>query len=183
MAPLLLLSLAGCGGSDPLDSTLEDPQRRRNRGNDLTPPTVNIVKQGAVDIQGATSLDGAASDDIQVARVTWSNDRGGSGSASLSGSTTQKTWVATGITLQSGDNLLTVVAVDAAGNRAQATQVLNHVLPPPPPPPPLLAQPPTRRPSACFRPAAGRLSGGQSSSARAQPAVLRPSIIRWATRR
>ena len=46
-----------------------------------------------------------------VTQVTWSNDRGGSGTAS--GTTS---WSVSGIVLQSGDNVITVTARDAANN-------------------------------------------------------------------
>jgi hypothetical protein len=59
---------------------------------------------------GTISLAGTASDDIAVSQVTWANDRGGSGTASGTGS-----WSAS-ITLQSGTNVITVTARDAAGN-------------------------------------------------------------------
>ncbi|WP_332635156.1 hypothetical protein, partial [Halalkalibacter flavus] len=48
---------------------------------------------------------------VAVTQVTWVNDRGGSGTAS--GTTG---WTASGINLQSGVNVITVTALDAAGN-------------------------------------------------------------------
>jgi Divergent InlB B-repeat domain len=51
-----------------------------------------------------------------VTQVSWASDRGGSGTAS--GTTN---WSASGIALQSGANVLTVSARDAAGNTGTAT--------------------------------------------------------------
>jgi subtilisin-like proprotein convertase family protein/pimeloyl-ACP methyl ester carboxylesterase len=60
---------------------------------------------------GSINMSGAASDNVGVTQVTWSNDRGGSGTAS--GTTS---WSVSGIALSSGQNILTVTARDAAGN-------------------------------------------------------------------
>ena len=48
-----------------------------------------------------------------MTQVTWANDRGGSGTA-----TGTTAWSVSGIALQSGANVLTVTARDAAGNTA-----------------------------------------------------------------
>ncbi len=58
------------------------------------------------------NLDGSAND-IQgaIAKVTWSNSRGGGGDASGTGN-----WVVNGVTLQPGTNVITVTAFDQAGN-------------------------------------------------------------------
>src|SRR5439155_1260909 len=59
---------------------------------------------------------GTASDNVGVTGVTWSNSRGGSGTAA--GTTS---WTAGDIALQLGSNVLTVTARDAAGNIGTAT--------------------------------------------------------------
>jgi hypothetical protein len=61
------------------------------------------------------SIGGTAADEFAVARVAWANDRGGSGVAN--GTTS---WSASGITLRSGTNVITVTATDAAGNSGSA---------------------------------------------------------------
>ena len=61
------------------------------------------------------SIGGAASDEFGVARVAWTNDRGGSGVA-----TGTTSWSAPGIALRAGANLITVTATDTAGNTASA---------------------------------------------------------------
>jgi hypothetical protein len=82
---------------------------------DTTAPVITIKKPttNATITRNAATLDlsGTASDNVGVTRVTWSNDRGGSGTAS--GTTN---WSVTGILLQPGNNVLTVTAFDAAGN-------------------------------------------------------------------
>jgi hypothetical protein len=62
------------------------------------------------------SLAGTASDDFGVVSVTWSNDRGGNGTA---GGTTN--WSAADVPLLAGTNTITVTARDAAGNTATDT--------------------------------------------------------------
>jgi NADPH:quinone reductase-like Zn-dependent oxidoreductase len=54
---------------------------------------------------------GAASDNVGVVAVTWANSRGGSGTALGTSS-----WATNPIELQMGDNVITITAVDAAGN-------------------------------------------------------------------
>jgi hypothetical protein len=61
--------------------------------------------------------------------VTWSNDRGGSGTATGSSS-----WSVTGITLQSGANIITVTGRDAAGNTGTATLTVTYTPPDTTPP-------------------------------------------------
>jgi len=67
------------------------------------------------------SIGGTASDAVGVTQVTWTNDRGGSGTAS--GTTS---WSASGIVLQSGQNVLTVSARDAAGNSSTDTPTVTY---------------------------------------------------------
>ncbi len=62
------------------------------------------------------TLRGTASDDVGVIWVMWVNDRGASGMAI--GTTN---WTASGIVLHLGSNLLTVAALNVAGNIATAT--------------------------------------------------------------
>jgi hypothetical protein len=91
------------------------------QASDTTPPTVTItapLSWAATYYTQAASLSvaGTASDDIGVAQVTWSNSRGGGGTAV--GTTT---WTASGIVLQPGANVLTFAARDTGGNVATAT--------------------------------------------------------------
>ncbi|MDH7602533.1 MAG: hypothetical protein QHI38_10355, partial [Armatimonadota bacterium] len=54
---------------------------------------------------------GTAHDDVGISRVTWTNDRGGSGPC-----VGTSTWYVRGIYLKPGRNLITITASDAAGN-------------------------------------------------------------------
>jgi len=87
---------------------------------DSTRPAVTIATPTSTAAFSASSspmaLGGTASDNVGVTKVTWTNDRGGSGTAV--GTTS---WTASGIALQPGANVLTVTARDAAGNTAAAT--------------------------------------------------------------
>jgi hypothetical protein len=84
-------------------------------GPDTTRPAVSITSPTTSATfstgTGTITLAGAASDNVGVTLVRWSNDRGGSGTA-----TGTTTWSAAGIVLQNGPNVLTVTARDAAGN-------------------------------------------------------------------
>jgi hypothetical protein len=88
--------------------------------SDTTPPSVTITSPRGTPAYSTTSspitLAGTASDNVGVTQVTWSNNRGGSGTA-----TGTTNWTASGISLQLGSNVLTVTARDAAGNIGTAT--------------------------------------------------------------
>ena len=92
---------------------------------DTTAPSVAITSPtpGATYSTSATplTLGGTASDNIGVTQVTWANNRGGSGTA-----TGTSTWSASGVVLQSGSNVLTVTARDAAGNTRTATLTVTY---------------------------------------------------------
>jgi hypothetical protein len=92
---------------------------------DTTRPTISIVTPttGTLYSTSTSSLNltGSAADNVGVAQVSWSNDRGGSG---IAGGTTS--WSAAGIPLQSGTNVITVVALDAAGNAGADTLTVTY---------------------------------------------------------
>ena len=87
--------------------------------------TITTPTSAATYSTSATSLNlgGTASDNVGVTQVSWSNDRGGSGVAS--GTTS---WSVTGIALQSGANLITVTARDAAGNTGTDTLTVTSAV-------------------------------------------------------
>lgn len=58
-------------------------------------------------------ISGIASDDVSLTDITWTNDQGGSGTA-----TGTTAWAVADIPLQSGDNLISVTATDSGGNTA-----------------------------------------------------------------
>jgi hypothetical protein len=99
---------------------------------DTAPPTVTIAgpTSGATfgTATSSLTLSGTSADNYGVTQVTWLNDRGGSGVAS--GTTS---WSAASIALQSGTNVITVLARDAAGN--QGSGVLTVTYSPPAPVP------------------------------------------------
>jgi hypothetical protein len=105
---------AGNVGTDVLTVTYSAP--------DTTLPVVTISgpTSGTSYTANASplTLSGTASDNVGVTQISWSTDRGASGIAS--GTTN---WTAGGIALQSGTNIVTVIARDAAGNTS--TDVLN----------------------------------------------------------
>jgi hypothetical protein len=111
---------AGNVGTDVLTVTHSLP--------DTTAPAVTISGPTTSATYAASSsaltISGSASDAVGVTQVTWVNDRGGSGTAS--GTTN---WSASGIVLQSGANIITVTARDAATNRG--TDVLTVTYTPP----------------------------------------------------
>jgi hypothetical protein len=92
-----------------------------NMGVNWTPcvadlaPAVTITNPTAADsyvsIIAAVNLAGTVTDDGVVTQVTWSNDRGGSGTA-----TGTTAWSIAGILLQTGENRITVTARDNALN-------------------------------------------------------------------
>ncbi len=95
---------------------------------DAVPPTVTITAPTASGTYTTGSspitLGGGASDDLGVTQVTWSNDRGGSGTA-----TGTTAWSAPGIVLVPGTNVVTVTARDAAANTAATVLTVNYTAP------------------------------------------------------
>lgn len=95
--------------------------------SDNQPPSVTINSPTSNSTYNTSNnsitLGGTASDNVGVTRVTWTNDRGGSGTAS--GTTN---WTASGIALKSGANTLSVNAQDAAGSIGKATLIVNYTV-------------------------------------------------------
>jgi hypothetical protein len=86
---------------------------------DVTPPVVTITNPTSAATFGTgvsplTTLAGTCTDDIAVSSVTWSSSRGGSGSA-----TGTTSWSVASITLQAGDNVITVTCTDSSSNTHQ----------------------------------------------------------------
>jgi hypothetical protein len=93
-----------------------------------TPPTISITSPTSAStystFSNSINLGGTASDNVGVTQVTWNNSSGGSGTASGT-----LNWSITGIALQSGTNLITVTAYDAAGNSGNAALTVSYNLP------------------------------------------------------
>jgi hypothetical protein len=81
-------------------------------------PTVIITAPAGDTLTGesAINLAGTAADDGTIVRVAWSTNRGQSGTAD--GTTS---WTIQGLTLLSGENVITVTADDEAGNTGNAS--------------------------------------------------------------
>jgi alpha-tubulin suppressor-like RCC1 family protein len=102
---------------------------------DTTSPTVSITSPTTSTTYTATSstvsLSGSASDSTSgISEVSWSNSKGGSGTASGTAS-----WSISSISLSSGDNVITVTAKDGAGNTNTDTITITYTA--------TTAQPPT----------------------------------------
>ena len=70
--------------------------------------------------QNSITVAGTASDNLGVVQVAWADDRGGSGLAAGTAN-----WSAT-LGLQTGDNVITLTANDAAGNVSTATITVTY---------------------------------------------------------
>ncbi len=96
--------------------------------NDGTNPVIALstpTSGGSYATGTATlTVTGTATDNVGVTRVAWSNDRGGSGTASGTGS-----WTAGSIALSQGTNVLTFTAEDAAGNRGSRSLTVTYSAP------------------------------------------------------
>ena len=98
---------AGHTASDTITVTYTPPDTQ-----DPTATITNPTSSSSYDTSSSTiTLGGSASDNVGVTQVSWVNSRGGSGTASGTSS-----WSASSITLQSGANIITVTARDAANN-------------------------------------------------------------------
>ncbi len=115
---------AGNTRTDSLTVTYTPPDTTRPSVS-ITAPTSNSTYATG---QSTLNIAGTASDNVAVTAVSWSNSRGGSGTCSGTSS-----WSKTGITLSSGQNVITVTARDAAGNTASDTLTVNYTPPGTPP--------------------------------------------------
>ncbi len=75
------------------------------------------------------TLGGMASDETGVASVTWANARGGSGSAATSNG--WATWIAAGVPLEHGQNVITVTAKDSDGHTHTDPIAITRLMPAP----------------------------------------------------
>jgi hypothetical protein len=120
-------------GTYPVTVTVSDGSQTTTRSFTWTvtaetaAPVVTITGPTTSSAHTATAatmtLSGTASDNVGVTQVSWVNDRGGSGTAA--GTTS---WSAS-VTLQSGVNVLTVTARDAAGNVSTDTLTVTYGVP------------------------------------------------------
>ena len=113
---------------DTSDNESEKSDEESGTPPDTQNPTISITSptsSSSYDTTSSTvSLGGSASDNVGVTTVTWTNSLGGSGTAS--GTTS---WSIATISLQAGNNRITVRAEDAAGNTG--TDILTVTYTPP----------------------------------------------------
>lgn len=119
---------AGNQGTDSLTVTYTAPAPA-----DTTRPTVSIGSPTANSSYSTTTaslaLSGSAADNVGVMQVRWANDRGGNGMATGTAS-----WSTTAIPLVTGSNVITVTAVDAAGNQSTDSLTVTYSTATTPPP-------------------------------------------------
>ena len=113
---------------DTSDNESEKSDEESGSPPDTQNPTVSITSPTSSSTYDTTSstlsLGGSASDNVGVTTVTWTNSRGGSGTAS--GTTS---WSIGSVSLQSGTNIITVTARDAAGNTGTDTLTVTYTPP------------------------------------------------------
>lgn len=95
---------------------------------DTTPPSIsiNIPTTDATFDTLFPNLDikGIAADSVGVTQVSWSNFRGGSGTAAGTDN-----WSVAGIALSEGDNVITITAQDKAGNTSTDVLTVTYTVP------------------------------------------------------
>jgi hypothetical protein len=109
---------AGNKGTDVLTVTYTVPSTDTKPTIAITGPTSALSYPTT---SSTVTISGTTSDDVGVTQVTWRNDRGGSGTATGTGS-----WNVSSIALQWGANVITVTARDAAGNQASDVLTVNY---------------------------------------------------------
>ncbi len=125
---LVCLALGACwgGDDDPNGVAREEFEARRDR----IAPTLALASPTSAasmeSLQSTLALAGTASDDRVISRVTWVNDRGGSGLAYQSEAAASVTWSASNIALAEGVNNIVLRAYDRAGNSATRALQVNH---------------------------------------------------------
>jgi hypothetical protein len=113
---------------------------------DHTPPTIKITSPSAgTTVSGSTMIAGTAADNVAIARVEVSIDRGPFALANQT-ATWSYSWPTT--TVADGSHTITARATDTSGRKASTSvtlSVTNTTTPPPPPPAP---PPPSGTPAA-----------------------------------
>lgn len=131
-------SIALQAGANVLTVTAVDPSG--NQGADIitvtytppdtTPPVTTITSPTSSPSYSTSNplitVGGTASDANGITSVTWSNHRGGSGTA-LGGTS----WSAVNIPLQSGVNIITIIARDPSGNQGPDAISVTYTPPTP----------------------------------------------------
>jgi len=95
---------------------------------DYTKPNLKVNSPNGAALTnttGSINFAGTAGDNSALGQITWSNDRGGSGTA-----TGTTSWNVPGIALAPGVNDITITATDAVGNSTQAVLSVLYRVPP-----------------------------------------------------
>lgn len=96
------------------------------QAGDVTAPNLTITSPASnstTTTSPSLNISGQASDDVGVASVSWTNDRGGSGTANL---TLSGLWNVYGVALQAGVNNITLTASDLAENTRSAAIAVTY---------------------------------------------------------
>ena len=93
------------------------------------PPTVSITAPTAAATYTTSTdtinMSGNADDDFGISKITWSNNRGGSGNASNTGGN-WSSFAINGIKLSEGSNIITVTATDSDGQVSTDTLTVSY---------------------------------------------------------
>jgi hypothetical protein len=122
----LVLSACWGGDDDPNSVAREEFEARRDR---VAPTLVLTSPTSAASVESVEpllTLAGTAADNQGVARVTWVNDRGGSGVAYQDSVSPSVAWSAANIALTEGSNNIFLRAYDRAGNSSSKSLLVNH---------------------------------------------------------
>lgn len=109
-----MLALTACGGGGSGDEG-DTPSAFTPPGADNVAPVVDIMSpddDGRAEVSQTTiAVSGRATDNVALKALRWESSRGGSGDIAVS-----ENWRSPTISLQNGDNIITVTAEDDAGN-------------------------------------------------------------------
>lgn len=113
---ILALSLSGC---------LKDSAESNPGATEAGAVSVAITTPTSASTMDSTDatvkLAGTASSDFGIARVSWTNSRGGQGNANGA-----ENWQTSDIVLELGENTITVTAEDSAGSTKSHSIVINR---------------------------------------------------------
>ncbi|HTS48639.1 MAG TPA: matrixin family metalloprotease [Bryobacteraceae bacterium] len=112
------------GTSAPAPNPPAPPPQPSPGGPDTTSPSLTIVSPASSTYSTSASsiaVSGTASDNVGVAKVTWSSSTGGSGTA-----TGTTSWSTPSITLYMGTTTIVIQASDAAGNTSWRSLVVTR---------------------------------------------------------
>jgi pectate lyase len=170
----IFLTLVGCGGVSNNGTTPTVVGSGSGGGTTTPPPSQNpspqpspalVITQptsasGYTTTSNSITLKGAATSVVGTPSATWSNNRGGSGNISLSCNSGTCNWSTPGITLASGQNVLTLKAVANGTSFQDAVTVTYNVPAPTPTPTPNPTPPPSPVGGAGFEGFGAGVSGG-----------------------